>query len=689
MTDQLSNRARPLTFDQAFGVDLITSQLRKDVLSKRPGHITLSGESGTGKSTLGLIYAQGSVCHNPTDAGSACNACSACLAFRANKLADFERIRCPSRGRKDFIDDLVRDYLTGVVFDGRNRVVLFDEAQALTPPAQDLLLDVLEERDWPLVCIFTLIDERDLSRPLLDRTRHLPLAVPDFAQARAYLAHLAKLEDVAAEPEAIDLIATFSRGYRSLAGWFDQARIADPTNRVSLVTVRNTLLRDRSSGILALLGHCLGARPEKALAALERMTLGPAETIDAVLQVLTHLTVRFTATGRGQRGSHKLTYLLDDDACRFVMSQFADRAAELGRTLDGLLDESLEFWSTVGSGQTSTKLEAHVIRFCLLLKYSSAPADADLAPAAQRPINQPTKSKRLLWRARDNKGIVSRRGEWLTLPQAQEFYEAATFMVQAYGVGFNSALVVDHLTSDDRASVELISGLTRQIRARLFERHAEIAGPRADFHRIVLHERNLGGQLSSQIVFALPPSLLSDLTSFLDRWEMRNGPKARLERQLSAVVGTTNLPLHWTLMRELWRGIDPIVRVDGMSVLDLLKVPPSRRGPLGHVEARRYAISASINEGQQRTAAADRMGHLSAWADRKWSRLFTAWELKEHAARSDELHRRAQRLAEIERAFPADGLLLEHTAHNAAVAAERATWPIDPHDRHRSWPSWW
>lgn len=146
---------------------------------------------------------------------------------------------------------------------------------------------------------------------------------------------------------------------------------------------------------------------------------------------------------------------------------------------------------------------------------------------------------------------------------------------------------------------------------------------------------------------------------------------------------------HWKLIRELWGGLDPECVIDGIPVLELLQVPrPLRRG-LGTIACRRLNLSQSIGDKARARNATERMGHLSVWTDRQWTRLFTGWEVREHQARLAEIKRREIRLDEIRRSYSTSGTMLERSVLEAVLAKERESWGFHPHDRARSWRVWW
>lgn len=393
---------------------------------------------------------------------------------------------------------------------------------------------------------------------------------------------------------------------------------------------------------------------------------------------------------------HRLALLLPDEDCRRVVGQIANRASELGRTVDGLFDEILEFWLSVPSDVDDIRLGAHSLRFHQLMLFAAADPEATEVTSMSRPLKgaQTGALKSANWRARDNAGVVDRRGERLALSQAREIFEAGTFFPQIHGRTFNGRLTADHGLlpgATDEECAARVSNWLRRLRQSFFVPAVRRHGPSAELHRIAFHERGPSGDLRSTVLLHVPQELEARFSARVSDWSIKLGNPDILKLQLFPTdAGVAAMAQHWVLIRELWGGLDPDCIMDGMPVLEILKVPRSQRRRIGAIDCRRFNMSESIGDQSQHDAALERMGHLSAWADRAWPRLFAGWELREHQDRLAEIRRRQARLQEIRRSYSTSDLELEQSVLQMELAKERASWGVHPHDRPRKkWRVWW
>ena len=109
-------------------------------------HATLlSGESGIGKRTLAHLLAQGLLCRNENE--RPCGECRDCARFAAHTHPD-AHFPAPAPREKTIKIDSLRemiDALSRHSLEGGNRVVVIEDADRMTPQAQNCLLKTLEE----------------------------------------------------------------------------------------------------------------------------------------------------------------------------------------------------------------------------------------------------------------------------------------------------------------------------------------------------------------------------------------------------------------------------------------------------------------------------------------------------------------------------------------------------------------
>lgn len=683
---------RPTTFEGYRGNQLIKQVVLAALAEGNLGHITIEGPSGAGKTLLAELIARALLCLSPQSNGTACSTCQNCQV-PLDRLIDFKLVRCPTQGTAANITELV-EYIDLNPFGAPNRVIIFDEAQALTLVAQDKLLGPLGAEGRRTLMIFTTIAANVLNFPLLSRTRRFTLELPDFGQSMDYLADMARTEGITIDADAMKLIAAYSKGYRILAENLAAAADAAAGGAVTTAIVRSALLRDKSQGMLVYLAAAAQGQYEAQVSTLDEMSLSANEKVEWLLAVLTHLATRKVGPTLSTRERDNLNLLLADEDCQEVVGHFADLARKRGQTLQGLFDEVLEFWLAVPASLGDHQLAGHVLRFQNLLFVSAAPhaiepIGADRSGRAHSNL-QPRKA--VPWRDRTGSGRIDPQGPHLTLLQAFELYEPATFLAQAFGKCFNLCCTIDFAGSEraDKDNAEIVSQMLKQLRARFFERPAQEQGPAADLHRLTFNERLPSGGLRSTVLMHVPAAAKSDLDAFFARWSNRHqeilqlGYDVQFHDHMPAALSH-----QWTLMRKLWAGLNPDERLGGAPALERLRVKPAFARVIGPIECRRYSISGCIGDGARRQAMIEQMGHLSAWADGAWDYLFRGWEGPEHTARSSEAQARERRVAEINRSYTLDNSL-EQSSLQAALAMEQAAWPVHPHHRSRTWKGqWW
>ena len=162
-------------------LDLIAIAATRNAL---PPSLIFSGPDGVGKRAAAIALAQLLNCPTPKGA-DACGVCASCTRIARLVHADIFLVRPSDTGAIKV--DQVRDAIerTGYrPFEGRRRVVIVDDADAMLPEAQNALLKTLEEP--PAGSMFVLVTSRpDLLLPTVrsrcQRLRFGRLAAEDVA----------------------------------------------------------------------------------------------------------------------------------------------------------------------------------------------------------------------------------------------------------------------------------------------------------------------------------------------------------------------------------------------------------------------------------------------------------------------------------------------------------------------------
>jgi len=208
-------------------VGLLTRSIRERSL---PPSLIFAGPGGIGKRLVAVSTAQALNCTAPGPDGDACGVCAACSRIVRGVHPDVLLIEPGDSGSIKI--DRVRDIVDRVgyrPFEGRRRVVIVDEADALVPAAQNALLKTLEEP--PSSSVFILITSKpDLLLATVQsrcpRLRFLGLDASDLVAA------LMKRGRSEAEARAIAATADGSLGAALAASVSDFVEARDVAVRV-------------------------------------------------------------------------------------------------------------------------------------------------------------------------------------------------------------------------------------------------------------------------------------------------------------------------------------------------------------------------------------------------------------------------------------------------------------------------
>ena len=239
-------------FSAVFGHDrLLTLLSRAIARGTLPPALLLAGPSGVGKRRVALAIARAVNCLEPQTTSEyereACGKCAACRRIERGVHPDVIVIAPGETGtiKIEAIRDVV-DRAGYRPFEGRRRVVIIDEADALVDAAQNALLKTLEE--MPSASIFVLVSSiPDALLPTVrsrcPRLRFGPLSAAEVAQI---LVRDHRYSDADARAAAADADGSVGRALAAdSAGLTDArndarrlleqtARIDDPARRLDV-----------------------------------------------------------------------------------------------------------------------------------------------------------------------------------------------------------------------------------------------------------------------------------------------------------------------------------------------------------------------------------------------------------------------------------------------------------------------
>ncbi len=269
-------------FSTFYGNEPLLAELGAEILSDRLGHAyILEGPAGTGKHTLALQIAASLACERKGEDGVPlpCLQCPSCRKILSGNSPDVIRI-----GREDGKATIgvetireARNFSYMAPNELENKIYIFEDAQTMTPSAQNALLLILEEP--PAYLRFFLLT--DGSIPLLETIR-----------SRAPTLRLSLLSQpvlqkclLDAEPEARMLQSQSPQEFRELLvaanGSFGQAKkLLDPKFRQSVMEERKlartfaelAASRTKANAVISFLNG-FGTRRDEVISRLSTMLL--------------------------------------------------------------------------------------------------------------------------------------------------------------------------------------------------------------------------------------------------------------------------------------------------------------------------------------------------------------------------------------------------------------------------------
>jgi len=218
-----ARKYRPMTFDTVVGQGSITNTLKNAIRNNTLAQAFLfCGPRGVGKTTCARIMAKTINCLHPTENLEACNECESCRAFNNNSSFNIYELDAASNNSVEDIRSLV-DQVRIPPQIGQYKVYIIDEVHMLSAAAFNAFLKTLEEPPAYAKFILATTEKHKIIPTILSRCQIFDfkrITVDDIAK---HLAFVAQSEGVAAEPEALNIIAQKADGaLRDALSIFDQ-----------------------------------------------------------------------------------------------------------------------------------------------------------------------------------------------------------------------------------------------------------------------------------------------------------------------------------------------------------------------------------------------------------------------------------------------------------------------------------
>src|SRR5882724_7065071 len=235
----LARKYRPQRFSDVIGQEHVTRTLKNAIEQQRIAHgYIFSGHRGIGKTTIARILAMALNCR-ATDKPTAepCGVCESCTEVRAGSAVDVIEIDAATNRGIDEIREL-RDAARYRPARDRYKIYILDEAHQITDAAFNALLKTLEEPPAHIVFMMATTQPEDIPQTIRSRCQHFSFHAVKFEQILAQLRDLAGRENIAADEDALALLAEAGDGsVRDALSILDQA-IASSEGALTAETVR-------------------------------------------------------------------------------------------------------------------------------------------------------------------------------------------------------------------------------------------------------------------------------------------------------------------------------------------------------------------------------------------------------------------------------------------------------------------
>lgn len=318
----LYRKYRSQTFTDVVGQPHVVQTLSTALASGRISHAYLfTGPRGVGKTSVARLLARSLNCTASADP-KPCGKCDNCQVEIGSHL-DLIEIDAASNRRIDEIRDL-REKIGLSPALGKYKVYIIDEVHMLTTEAFNALLKTLEEPPAHAVFILATTESHKLPATVVSRTQRFSFKPITSTDIESRLKHIAALEKINIDDDAISLLARASRGsLRDAISLLDQVASLGGKQAIGAKQTQSLLGWSESQTIEQLATALAESQPAQALSHLDTMLEQGAQVTQIISQLTDHWREMMLKTVRDELtpaekallqklGLPKLVSLLED-----------------------------------------------------------------------------------------------------------------------------------------------------------------------------------------------------------------------------------------------------------------------------------------------------------------------------------------------------------------------------------------
>jgi DNA polymerase III subunit gamma/tau len=291
----LARKYRPQKFSEVIGQEHVTRTLKNAIEQARIAHgYIFSGHRGIGKTTIARILAMALNCRSAEKpVPEPCGICESCSEIRAGNSVDVIEIDAATNRGIDEIREL-REAARYRPARDRYKIYILDEAHQITDAAFNALLKTLEEPPGHVIFMMATTQPEDIPQTIRSRCQHFSFRAVGFEQIMGQLRDLTGREKIAAEEDALALVAEAGDGsMRDALSILDQA-IASSTGKLSAEEVRNLIGAAPAAALEDVMQAVSQGNSEQLLKLIDRLISeghSPAHFARQLVRFLRNVTV--------------------------------------------------------------------------------------------------------------------------------------------------------------------------------------------------------------------------------------------------------------------------------------------------------------------------------------------------------------------------------------------------------------